>query len=367
MIQTEGCKRWRFYAPRSAGEVLPSISSPNYTQEEIGAPVMDVTLRAGDFLYAPRGAIHQCVAATEVDSLHVTLSTCLNTNWSTYFSIMLPRMLTLASEEHLSFRRSLPHKFERYMGVMHSDSRSSGQREEFMGEFMDRLTQMVESEESLPFDAAADQMHTVFMHGRVPPMLLPAEIKRTVKAAPAEPKQRKKLLKASTCIRLVKDGVARLTASAKGDSISVHHILSNSRLYQEHPLASLEFPVGYAPSIEAILRAYPKYVRIGSLPPPEPEEGDAEAEAEPSAAAAEADLIELVESMFEEGLLEITNDASSIEPDMIKTGDTSDEESEPEGDEQDGEEQEQEDPEDDGDEDAYEGMDREGDDDDEEQ
>ena len=351
MIQTEGCKRWRFYAPRSPGELLPSHSSPNFTQDEIGAPVMDVTVRAGDFLYAPRGTIHQCVAASEVDSLHVTLSTCLNTNWGTYFGIMLPRMLTLASEEHLEFRRSLPHKFERYMGVMHSDSGRSGagQREEFMGQFMDLLTKMVESEDSLPFDAAADQMQTEFMHGRVPPMLLEAEKKRTVAGASSEPKQRKKLLRASTCIRLVKDGVARLTSSAKGDSISVHHILSNSRLYQENPLASLEFPVGYAPTIEAILRAYPKYVTLGSLPPPEPEEEDGEGEV--SASAAEADLIELVESLFEEGLLEVTNDAASIEPDMIKTGETSDEESEPEG-----SADEQEDPEDDGDEDAYEGM-----------
>ena len=210
VIQTEGCKRWRLYAPREAGEVLPNISSPNYAQSEIGSPIMDVLLRAGDFLYAPRGTIHQCVAAREHHSLHVTLSTCLKTNWNQYFSVMLPRVLQLASEESIELRRSLPHKYERYMGVMHADSRSNGQRERFMDRFMELLTDMVD-EDTLPFDAAADQLQTEFLAGRVPPALTDAVAKRTAKVllAGKDAKAKRKLIKLTTCVRLVQEGVAR--------------------------------------------------------------------------------------------------------------------------------------------------------------
>ena len=210
VIQTEGCKRWRLYAPREAGEILPNISSPNYAQAEIGSPIMDVLLRAGDFLYAPRGTIHQCVAAREHHSLHVTLSTCLRTNWNQYFSVMLPRVLQLASEESIDLRRSLPHKYERYMGVMHADSRSGGQRERFMDRFMELLTNMVD-EDTLPFDAAADQLQTEFLAGRVPPALTDAVAKRTAKVllTGKDAKAKRKLIKLTTCVRLVQEGVAR--------------------------------------------------------------------------------------------------------------------------------------------------------------
>jgi len=70
VLQTEGAKRWRLYPPRNEKEVLDEYSSRNFKQSEIGDPFLDVVLRKGDFLYVPRGMIHQCVAANE-DSLHL--------------------------------------------------------------------------------------------------------------------------------------------------------------------------------------------------------------------------------------------------------------------------------------------------------
>jgi hypothetical protein len=232
VVQTEGAKRWRLYPPRSKNEILPSVSSPNFSQEEIGEPIMDVLLRAGDFLYAPRGTIHQCVASKEEASLHVTLSTCLKTNWATYFEGMLPRILQLAAEEHVDFRRSLPFHYERYMGVMHSDtsprSRRGLQRAEFMDQFMKLLMDMVDQD--LPFDAAADATHLDFLSGRVPPTLSPAHkalrAKQGLKAemgsgsaaggeeeskssAAAVTNKKKTKISMHSCVRLVKDGVAR--------------------------------------------------------------------------------------------------------------------------------------------------------------
>lgn len=51
------------------------------TEEEIGEPIMAVTLTAGDVLYFPRGFIHQGKTGNQ-HSLHVTLSTYQQTSWS---------------------------------------------------------------------------------------------------------------------------------------------------------------------------------------------------------------------------------------------------------------------------------------------
>jgi len=60
---------------RSAFETLPRTSSRNFHQDEIGEPILDVILRPGDFLYMPRGYIHQAdTLFTETHSLHLTFS-----------------------------------------------------------------------------------------------------------------------------------------------------------------------------------------------------------------------------------------------------------------------------------------------------
>lgn len=47
---------------RNVDEILPLESSPNFTDEDIGEPILDVILQPGDLLYFPRGTIHQVAA-----------------------------------------------------------------------------------------------------------------------------------------------------------------------------------------------------------------------------------------------------------------------------------------------------------------
>ena len=54
VVQVEGVKEWRLYAPRSVEEALPRFSSPNFEQKEVGELVATVTLHPGDLLYLPR-------------------------------------------------------------------------------------------------------------------------------------------------------------------------------------------------------------------------------------------------------------------------------------------------------------------------
>lgn len=66
---------------RSPGEYLPRYSSPNFREEDIGSPILEVILHPGDLLYLPRGYIHQACTVTSHHSLHVTISVYQKTAW----------------------------------------------------------------------------------------------------------------------------------------------------------------------------------------------------------------------------------------------------------------------------------------------
>jgi hypothetical protein len=75
-LQVAGEKRWLVYEPALE---LP-LKSQRY-RSSLGAPgepVLDVTLRAGDTLYLPRGWLHQALTS-ETDSLHITVGVNVRT------------------------------------------------------------------------------------------------------------------------------------------------------------------------------------------------------------------------------------------------------------------------------------------------
>ncbi|VDP87131.1 unnamed protein product, partial [Echinostoma caproni] len=116
IMQLEGSKNWRVYAPRTPSEKLPRESSPNFTQEELGKPVMTVTLKPGDLLYLPRGFIHQGTTPDDTHSLHLTISTYQKHTWGDFLTKLLPIALRSAMETDVEFRRGLPVGFLRHVG-----------------------------------------------------------------------------------------------------------------------------------------------------------------------------------------------------------------------------------------------------------
>jgi ribosomal protein L16 Arg81 hydroxylase len=100
VLQVAGEKRWLVYEPALE---LP-LKDQRYSEAEHGAPgevVKDVTLRAGDTLYLPRGWLHEAVTSGS-DSLHLTIGVNLYT-WS---DALRGALRELASEVDL--RRSVP-------------------------------------------------------------------------------------------------------------------------------------------------------------------------------------------------------------------------------------------------------------------
>ncbi len=71
VLQVCGRKRWRIYEPVFELPLKAQRWSPDRA-DELGAPLHDLTLQAGDTLYLPRGWPHEAAAA-DSDSLHITV------------------------------------------------------------------------------------------------------------------------------------------------------------------------------------------------------------------------------------------------------------------------------------------------------
>jgi hypothetical protein len=99
VLQVAGEKHWRVYDPLLE---LP-LKRQRYSKSlgEQGPPVLELTLRAGDTFYLPRGWLHDALTS-ETDSLHVTVGVNILT-WADALRAALDE-----SEEDIELRRSVP-------------------------------------------------------------------------------------------------------------------------------------------------------------------------------------------------------------------------------------------------------------------
>lgn len=104
ILQLEGEKRWRLYAP-----TVPLAREYSLVPEHrIGSPTHDIILKAGDLLYFPRGTIHQAETPTGVDhSTHLTLSTYQNMSWGNLLLDAFPSMLFDTMQSDISMRQGM--------------------------------------------------------------------------------------------------------------------------------------------------------------------------------------------------------------------------------------------------------------------
>ena len=106
VLQIEGEKHWRLYdTPIETpyrGEGFQS------DQHEIGEPLEEFVMKAGDCAYVPRGLLHDASATGAGDSLHITVGLIVKT-WA---DLMLEAVSEVALREP-GFRRSLPPGYAR--------------------------------------------------------------------------------------------------------------------------------------------------------------------------------------------------------------------------------------------------------------
>ncbi|XP_020627821.1 bifunctional lysine-specific demethylase and histidyl-hydroxylase NO66-like isoform X2 [Orbicella faveolata] len=264
VVQLEGRKHWRLYNPRSDAESLPRYSSANFSQEEIGDPILDTELAAGDILYFPRGTIHQADTPSDTHSLHITLSTYQKNSWTDFMEKLIPGALQIAFEEDREFRQGLPLNYLDFMGVANSELNTK-ERSEFLKKVENLMMKLVSH---APVDAAADQLAVGVLRDCLPPVLTEGEARKSVFGDNSSWKDGqisdKVTIGEDTEVRLIRKGVARLVV--EGEVITVYHTLENSRVYHEKDLDSVEFGLEAGPVVESILRSFPDYIKVKDLP-----------------------------------------------------------------------------------------------------
>jgi bifunctional lysine-specific demethylase and histidyl-hydroxylase NO66 len=278
-LQLEGRKRWRVYAPLNREEVLPRVSSKDYVESDLKQvqPVLDVVLEQGDFLYMPRGWIHQACtlddsSSSSEHSLHLTVSTMQQWAWADLMEIVIPEALESAIATSKILREGLPPRFFDYMGAVHDSGEDSmpdplkkrpGEdeteeeaqvrelcekkllQESFRAEGKKRIMR-VAKEAIAMLDAACDQMGKRFMSDRLPPALRASE-----KAGTSLKDVGKVQVMPKHLCRLARPGIARLVL--ENEMAVLYHCVDNSLVYHGTPLSPMEFEMDDAPAIEQLL------------------------------------------------------------------------------------------------------------------
>ncbi|XP_056662801.1 ribosomal oxygenase 2 isoform X3 [Monodelphis domestica] len=107
ILQLEGKKHWRLYQP-----TVPLAREYNVEPEDrIGAPTHEFTLKPGDFLYFPRGTIHQADTPSGLaHSTHVTISTYQNNSWGDFLLDVIPGLVFDVAKEEVKLRTGIPRR-----------------------------------------------------------------------------------------------------------------------------------------------------------------------------------------------------------------------------------------------------------------
>uniref|UniRef100_A0A8D3DVL2 Bifunctional lysine-specific demethylase and histidyl-hydroxylase n=1 Tax=Scophthalmus maximus TaxID=52904 RepID=A0A8D3DVL2_SCOMX len=244
VVQLEGKKHWR---------------------TDIGKPILEVVLEAGDLLYFPRGFIHQGDCLPDVHSLHITISSYQKNSWGDLLQKVVPAALEVAMEEDVEFRQGLPLDYLTYMGVQNSDNDDS-RRTKFFSRIESLLKKL---KDYAPVDAAVDQKARDFLHDCLPPVLTPEELATSVQGAPTRWEGGEVIdvgaqINTQTRVRLLRAGCARLCSD--GDSVHICYTTDNSRVYHKEVPKSFEIQTEHTDAVEFLIHSYPQFVTVGSFP-----------------------------------------------------------------------------------------------------
>ncbi|CAL8072348.1 unnamed protein product [Calicophoron daubneyi] len=392
VMQLEGTKLWRVYAPRNSYETLPRTSSPNLSELELGEPILTVNLEPGDMLYIPRGFIHQACTPSDRHSLHITVSTYQKHTWGDLLSSLLPVALQSAIESNVSFREGLPVGFLRHLGCFAANMNSVASEDASPAEdcrkrvrkgVVRRLRMLANFIESgsyenkekakqlsissdkpkpsaeKPMDplyAAADLMAVDLISQSLPPQLdageacchveqqgerwhaTPSDQKdennsddppRVVHVVELEPDTEIRLVRWSA-VRVIRHQLSPVGKRGRGvvdhshesnddddkqeaessTGITLYHSLNNTLTYKERELDDLAVLPDYVPALDYLCNTFPKFVAVEDLPL-----DSLEAKMEAANGLYEAGLLITscpleAESVYDDSLLEASNDSA---------------------------------------------------------
>merc|ERR1712168_709582 len=179
VMQLEGKKEWKLYKPMVE---LSRDYTQDLLQEDIGEPILEVTLEAGDMLYFPRGVIHQAKTVGDSHSTHISVSTYQQNTWGDFMNHAVTQAIEKALEEDASIRSGLPINYVSMLGTgkniasyIVDESEKNGKPlsnlddekvKEFKESVKNHLSKLVDH---IDVNKAADAMCSDFMANRLPP------------------------------------------------------------------------------------------------------------------------------------------------------------------------------------------------------
>lgn len=264
VLQLEGAKQWRVYKPRSPQDYLPRVSSENFSQEEIGEPILDVKLEPGDMLYFPRGYIHQAVTVEGKHSLHITVSMYQKTSYADLFEALVPVALQNAINSDVRYREGVPMNIHQVMGLAFSENDSPERTE--IREKVKSLFERIFDHASV--DGAVDQLSKKYQIDALPPYISKDEKQRTVYGEKVEINDGKVNcpfeITMETNVKLLKANILRLVEEE--DSLRVYFHNDNSKEYHEFEPTFMEIEEDDTPVISMLINEYPKFHAVKDFP-----------------------------------------------------------------------------------------------------
>ena len=121
LLQLKGPKIWNIY---DTGEELPTTIKPFTKEPEL---VEKITINTGDFLYIPRGVVHEAFSS-ETATVHINFS--LKPRYGFH---LIESLAEIAEADDVFFRQVLPHKYS-----------SDQQKEAYISMFQEKLKELLD-------------------------------------------------------------------------------------------------------------------------------------------------------------------------------------------------------------------------------
>lgn len=242
---------------------MPRTSSRNFEQNEIGEPILDAILEAGDMLYFPRGYIHQATTVPGHHSLHITLSVYQKHSYGDLLEVLMPLALKTAIDSNVRLREGLPLDMWQCMGLVNSDQKTRGR-----AEIIAKLHECLEIVcRSAPLDDAVDRMAIRYQHDALPPFLSASERARTAYETKAELDADgtidHPMVEMTTRLRLVRANILRMVRH--DEEFRIYYHTDNSKEYHELQETFVEIEGCDAPAVEVLVKSYPAFITPADL------------------------------------------------------------------------------------------------------
>ncbi|KAK6758744.1 hypothetical protein RB195_016144 [Necator americanus] len=268
LLQLEGKKYWKVYAPDSSDDELPLDSSGNFNDDDMKdrKPTFEGWIEAGDLLYIPRGFIHQASTADDIHSFHITISSGRHWSFADLMEKMIPEAVKSLASNRWKMRKSLPVGMLDMGGVAGIEYRMEEHFEEKWKSVLDRHMTVLRNSIREVCDGGIDLMAREFMRTALPPRLTEDEKAMSVVGSNTNILQGKPLeFRPSTRVKFIRRHAQRLIFESDDDCYVVHR-MANSRLYEGLPEQNFELPAEFVSGFNALCDSYPEWMSLSEMP-----------------------------------------------------------------------------------------------------